>query len=87
MQAFFTEMNSAFRNRFMSVENANTFDDILLTNGQHIFQIDTSLYYFIPHGANVTNLIKVNEIEWSDIVQKNITICGKFLFNYKIGDL
>lgn len=61
----------------MSAENANIFDDILLTNGQHIFQIDKSLYYFIPNGANMTTFTKFNESEWADIVQKNITICGK----------
>lgn len=77
LQAFFTEMNSTFRNRLMNAENANIFDDILLTNGQLVFHIDKSLYYFIPNGANVTNLTKVNESEWADIVQKNITICGK----------
>lgn len=69
-------MVGVFRNRLMNQKNVETFDDIWQQNCRQIFSNSNQTQYFVPTGAKMSDLQLINEDEWQQIIQRNITTCG-----------
>lgn len=81
-QAFYTEANCIFRNRLISEDHKTLFNDILEAACRQVFDIDKSPYFFAPIGPLSSSVKYVLENEWTETVQRSITICRKLFKIY-----
>lgn len=85
-QAFYNEMVCVFRNRLIHATSLEMFDDIWQENCQKLISktISNHTQYFAPTGAKMTDQQLVDSDEWQQIIQRNITTCGKNFIIYSI---
>lgn len=77
-QAFHNEMKCIFQNRLITEEHKDQFVRILQSTTRTLFQIDQTQQFFVPTGSQSTALQSVSQQDWTDIINRNITICSEF---------
>lgn len=71
-------MKCIFRNRLTTEAHKDAFDRILQMASRTLFDIDQSNYFFVPSGSQSSALQYISQQDWTEIVNRNITICSKF---------
>lgn len=75
-QALWTEAVAIFRHRLISTQHKQRFDAMLTTTCARICDIDAAVYYFAPSGPGNTALKYTLDDEWTDTLQRSISICN-----------
>lgn len=74
-QAFCSEAINIFRNRLVTDREKRQFNELLQAVCSHVFDIDRSNYFFTPVGPLNSSLKYVLQNEWTDAIERSITIC------------
>lgn len=74
-------MKCIFRNRLATEEQKDYFDRMLQSSSRTLFEIDQTNYFFVPSGSQSTALQYITQQDWTEIVNRNITICSECDWN------
>ncbi|XP_055390537.1 cytoplasmic dynein 2 heavy chain 1 [Condylostylus longicornis] len=75
IEALVTEINSKFRNRLVSVEELDEYDQILQSNMRPFLKNNNENLYFVAK-PQFSSILCLKHEEWSEDIRKSVDICN-----------
>lgn len=76
LQSLYNEIVATFRNRLVSQDDCNRFNELMVRTTRFDPNTIGKDVVFVPISPKSSTLSRKTHEEWTDMVQKSVTICG-----------